>query len=269
MSDMPPSEESVVAAQQIPTIVQEVEVEEIPELEELPEGQDEFPREYVEKLRGENAKWRTRTRNIESSFDGYSPREQEKFLALASTLQNDPEAALEEFEAVTNRIRTQLGKESPVSEVNPDPVVEPDPTSAEPVVPVLTTDDIERLVGERLEADRQEQAKADDIQKTFAEAEDLDPSYKDYAAKAHLFAVAQQNKINLKEAHEIIVTGLEEVIDSAVEARLDDLAKGRVYPPRLPVGEAGNTQAKGPPKTLEEAKKAADARMDAAYRHLS
>ena len=52
----------------------------------LPEGEDTFPREYVEKLRAEAAKHRTRARDIESSFDGYSPAEKARFLELASQL---------------------------------------------------------------------------------------------------------------------------------------------------------------------------------------
>lgn len=259
----PPSSDAVAAAQQIPPPPPPAAEPEA-ELADLPEDQDTFPRSYVEKQRNENAKWRTRTRDIESHFDGYSPEERTRFLDMAAQLTTDPEAALVEYEGVTNRLRKQLGKDTPV----PEEAAPPAPAAEVPAPPAAAEDvatQVDRLVSERLEVERAAQAKDDGVQATLREAEALDDRYKDPAAKAHLFAVAQQNQSDLATAHEFITGGIQSQIDAAVEARLADLASGRAHPPRIPAGDPTAASSSGPPKTLAEARAAAEARMDAAY----
>ncbi len=264
MSDTPPSVDAVKAAQVVEPIPDPVlEGEEIAELEDLPEGKDEFPREYVETLRTENAKWRTRTRDIESHFEGYTEQERTRFLEMARTLQEDPEAALEDYEGVTDRLRKQLGKEVTVpEETETAPVVKKEETPT-----ALTEDDITRLVGERMEVERVERVKAEGIQATLDEAEALGDGeqYKNPAAKAQLFATAQHQQISLAEAHDLLTGDFSTAVDAAVEARLESIRTGKVYPPRLPAGDPSNVQDKGPPKTLEEAQKSSEARFAAAY----
>lgn len=233
--------------------------------DDLPEGEDTFPREYVEKLRAEAAKHRTRARDIESSFDGYSPAEKTRFLELASQLSTDPEGAYTEFAAVTDRLAKQLGKEKvQVSENPPAPNLAAVP-DLEPGA-ALSASDIEQIVADRIDAERAATAEQDQVAKTFAEAEALDPSYSDPAAKAHLFAVAQTNGTDLAGAHEIITGKLNDVIEAAIEDYRAGLRTGKTHAPRLPTGDpSAGTEAKGPPKTLAEARASMEERLRATY----
>ena len=262
MSDIDlPAAQAAAVAEASATPAQEAPAEESTLDSELPEDTDTFPREYVEKLRGEAAKHRTRARDVEQSFAGYSPEEKTRFLELAHQLSTDPEAAYEEFAAVTDRLAKQLGKEQDTvsDEVTPEPVAEATGPSS------LTQADIENIVAARLEAERAETAEKRGVERTFAEAEALDPSYADPAAKAHLFAVAQTNNTDLAGAHEIIVGKLNDVIEAAVQDYRAGLQTGK-HAPRLPAGEPGSgTEAKGPPKTLEEASARARERFNAAF----
>lgn len=245
-----------------PTVTDEPVLDPTAEPEPLPD-QDTFERSYVEDLRGENAKWRTRTREIESHFEGYSPEERTRFLELAGQLHSNPEAALAEFEGVTARLRKQLGKETPVEPEN-TPTPEPEPTGDGPV----TQADIDRIVGERIEAERAQAAENDRIQATIAEADEL--GFTSPEQKAQLFAKAQSMNDGrgapLSEAAAALSGDFDSAVEAAVEARLAELASGRAHPPRLPTGDPANTQDQGPPKTLDEAKARAAARLDASYR---
>jgi hypothetical protein len=205
-----------------------------PEIDPLPEDQDTFDRAYVEKIRGEAAKHRTAKNEVLAHFEGYTEQERTRFLQLAQELHSSPETALDEFQAITNRLATQLGKEiTPMNTPAPEPTPEPAPTGDAP----LTAEDIERVVAERLAAEKQAAAEQDQVAATFAEAEALDPAYKDPAAKAHLFAVAQHNGTDLAGAHEIIAGQLQETIDAAVAAQLEGLRTGTAHPPRTPLGD--------------------------------
>jgi len=226
----------------------------VPELEEIPEG-DTFDRAYVEKLRNEAAKHRTRARSFEDAFSGYSESERDRFLDLAGKLNSDPESALDEFRDVTIRLAEKVGKEPFVMSEEVVPEVAADPAPAV---------DIDALIEAKF-AERQAAAdKQSDVERTFAEAEALDPGYKDPAAKAHLFAVAQHNSTDLAGAHEILQNQLQSAIDAAIESHMEGLRSGTVHPPRLPSGEAAVADS-GPPKTLEEARRRATERMNAAF----
>lgn len=202
-------------------------------IEELPDG-DTFDRAYVEKLRAEAAKHRTQKQEVMSHFEGYTDAERTRFLQLASELQSSPETALEEFQAVTQRLAQQLGKEIPnmTAQETPQPAPAPEPAAAS-----LNADDVTRLVEERLTAERQASAQQDEVAATFAEAEALSDSYKDPAAKAHLFAIAQHNNTDLAGAHEILATQLQETIDTAIETHMDGLRTGKTHPPRVQGGD--------------------------------
>ena len=240
-----------------------------PEIEEIPEG-DTFDRAYVEKLRGEAAKHRTRARSFEEAFAGYTDAEQARFLDLAKNLNHNPEAALEEFRSVTNRLAGQLGKEPIMSEdptnTNPAQAAEVAAPSeaASPAVSALTAADIDALVESKLAAAQQQQQQQSEVERTFAEAEALDPAYKDPAAKAHLFAVAQQNGTDLAGAHNILTDQLQTVIDKAVSEHMEGLRSGRVHPPRTPAGSDTTSESSGSPSTLAEAKARATERFRAA-----
>jgi len=260
----PPSKESVAAAQQVPATPPPAPEPE-PELEPIPEG-DSFDRTYVEKLRGENAKWRTRARDIEAPFESYQPEERARFLKLVEEINSDPEAALVSFEGISDRLRKQLGKAAPVPDEVTPPVV-PDPEVAPPVgepAAALTAADVTKIVADTLATERQAQSAQDEVAATLAEAESIDDRYKDPVAKAQLFAAAQTNNTDLAGAHVILTGSFDEQVEAAVQQRLADLASGKIYPPNVGTGEAGAKEPKGPPKTIAEASAAADARLAAA-----
>jgi hypothetical protein len=267
-SATPPSPEAVSAAAEAAAVPKAPEPPAPdPEIEEIPEG-DTFDRAYVERLRGEAAKHRTAKQDLMRHFDGYSDAERTRFLELAAKLQSSPEEALEEFRGVTNRLAAQLGKEPFMNEAptpDPIPVSEPEPVDASTA---LTASDVERLVTERLEAERAAAAQQDEIKSTFAEAEALDDSYKDPTVKSYLFAVAQHNGTDLAGAHEIIQAQRQAAEDEAVERYRQSLREGGTpgHPPRLPTGDpATATKNQGPPKTLEEARARAEERFRATY----
>jgi len=259
----PPTAETVAAAQQVP--VAPPPPPEPDEPEPLPDG-DTFDRPYVEGLREENAKWRTRTRDIESSFEGYTPEEKAQFLALAHNLTANPEEALEQFEGVTTRLRKKLGKDVPVTpEATPVPAVAPEPEPVLPPAPVgLTEEDVNRMVSERLQADEDAKSAQREIDATLAEAEAIDDRYKDPVAKAQLFAAAQANRTDLAGAHEILSGSFSDQLEAAVDQRLADLAAGKRFPPRIPVGDPTTTKEPERDLSLDEARRLADARIDAA-----
>ena len=256
MSDTPPPEAAARAAAEAAAAAPVPPAEAPSEIEELPTDTDTFDRAYVEKLRGEAAKWRTRTREFESNFSGYSETEQAEFLRLASML-NDPNQqtdALEQLRGVTDRLAASLGQEAPAMNDTPEPDAAP---------AALTAEDVSRLVEERFAAAQQEQKRQSEVESAFAEAEALAPGYTDPAAKAHLFAVAQNRNVSLEAAHEIIQGELQEAIDKAVAEHMDGLRTGK-HAPRLPSGDSTNVQDQGPPKTLEEARARAEERLRAA-----
>lgn len=261
----PPSEAAVQAAADAAAATEPPAPEPEPEIEDLPEGTDSFDRPYVEKLRGEAAKYRTRARTFEAAFTGYSDQERDRFLELAGMLSdpNRKEQALEEFRGVTERLAKQLGKELPtVTETAPEPEQAPEPAETGPSA--LTEADIDRLVEAKLAAAQQRQAQEAEVQATFAEAEALSSDYTDPAAKAYLFATARQHQTDLAGAHEIIQQQRQAAIDAAVEEFRSGLASGRQHPPRLPAGDPANAQDQGPPKTIEEASRRAKERLRAA-----
>jgi hypothetical protein len=237
---------------------------------DLPEG-DTFPREYVEKLRAESAKYRTRAREIESKFDGYTPEEKTRYLELVSQLRDDPEGAYDEFVGVTQRLAAQLGKEETMSEEVPvPPVVETEPAPPAPAPAGITEDDITRIVAERLAAEKAEVDQQSEVQRTFEKAEALDDAYKTKAGKAHLFAVAQEMNDGqggtLEEAHALIAGQLEDVIEAAITEYREGIRTGKKHPPRLPSGDpTTGGEPKGPPKDLAEAKARAEERFAAIY----
>jgi hypothetical protein len=269
-SGAPPSPEAVAAASKVtPNPDPPPAPEPEPEIEELPADQDQFPREYVQKLRDEAAKHRTRARDIESAFEGYSPEEKGRFLELAQQLISDPAAALEEFEAVTNNLREITGKAPTMPEPTtppagdpPAPAPAPEAAPAAPAAEALTMDDVEKLVADRLEAERTKATKDAEVEATLKQAESL--GFESPAQKAQLFAKAQEKQVSLEEAAGMLTGDFEAAVEAAVAKRMEGVRTGANHPPRTPAGDPANAADQGPPKTLEEARKRAEARMDAA-----
>ena len=234
-----------------------------PEEVDIDETAETFPREVVEKLRQENAKWRTRTREVESAFEGYSPAEKERFLELAHQLSTDPEGAYTEFAAVTDRLAKQLGKEQPVVSEEAAPAEEPAP-EPDSGPAALTAEDIEKMVADRIAAERAAAENEQRVNATLAEAEGLGDAYKTQAGKAFLLALAQEANTDLEGAHKVHEELLQQVRDEAIAEYRKGLRSGQ-HPPRLPAGDPTAPGTSGPPKTLAEARKAMEERLGATY----
>ena len=153
-------------------------------------------------------------------------------------------------------------------EVPAPPVAKTEPASPAPAG--VTEDDINRIVAERLAAEKAEVDQQSDVQRTFEQAEALDEAYKSKAGKAHLFAVATEMNDGqggtLEEAHAFITGQLEDVIEKAIDEYREGIRTGKKHPPRLPTGDpTTGGEPKGPPKNLSEAKARAEERFAAIY----
>lgn len=235
------------------------------DLPDLPEDQDTFSREYVEELRSENAKARTRGRDIEAAFAGYKPAEKARFLELSKLVIENPEKALEEFQGVTNKLATQLGKTvTPVA----DEVVIP-AAEAPAADGVLTAEQVTEMVTAQLEAEREVAARANQNQDIFQQAATLDPKYAEGSrALVDLLSVAQSNPEaggTLEGAHAIIEAETQAIKDAAIEEYREGIRTGKKHPPRLPNGDPQAQKSTGPPTTIEEASARARERLDATY----
>ena len=217
---------------------------------ELDEGADTFGRPYVEKLRSEAASKRTELRGFKDAFTGYTPEETTRFLELAADLNANPERALEGFQGVTDRLALQLGKEkSPMSEESVPVAVEAAAVEVAAAVPGLTSDDVTRMVNERMDAERATADAAASTRNVFAEAAQLN----DPAANG-----------NLVDAHGILMNQIAEIENAAVEAYRNGIRSGAKHPPVV-AGQAATALESEPPKTIEEASRRARERLNATY----
>lgn len=78
---------------------------------------DTFDRAYVEKLRRESAGYRDRAKRYNDVFEGYEEDAVEEWLALASTLKEDPKTAAARFQELAEAINAQYQEEQAAAEV--------------------------------------------------------------------------------------------------------------------------------------------------------
>ena len=236
---------------------------------ELGEGVDTFDRPYVEKLRSEAASKRTELRGYKDAFSGYTPEETARFLELAADLNANPEKALEGFQGVTDRLAAQLGKEkSPMSEEIVPVVVEAAAVEVAAAVPGLTSEDVTRMVNERMDAERAAADAAASTRNVFAEAAQLSDAYAEGSpALVQLLAVAQNDPAangSLADAHGILMAQIADIENAAVEAYRNGIRSGAKHPPVV-AGQAATALESEPPKTIEEASRRARERLNATY----
>tara|TARA_R110000824_G_scaffold179238_4_gene359419 strand:- start:106 stop:912 length:807 start_codon:yes stop_codon:yes gene_type:complete len=236
---------------------------------ELDEGVDTFDRPYVEKLRSEAASKRTELRGYKDAFTGFTPEETTRFLELAADLNANPEKALEGFQGVTDRLAAQLGKAKPPMPEEIVPVaVEAAAVEVAAAVPGLTSDDVTRMVNERMDAERATADAAAATRNVFAEAAQLSEAYVEGSpALVQLLAVAQNDPAangNLVDAHGILMNQIAEIENAAVEAYRNGIRSGAKHPPVV-AGQAATALESEPPKTIEEASRRARERLNATY----
>ena len=216
-------------------------------------GADSFPRDYVEKLRRENADYRTKYAPYRDTFADVDPNVQEYLLDLNRTLIQDPKAAVAELRDLLKSL---------------------DPDSAEAKAVEATLDEIPEdkpltIKEWRSIQDKEaEKAKSEsDVANIYNEAKSLDSSYDkdtdDFGDLASLLYIASHKTGgDLQKAHELRAERFNAVVDAEVGRRLEEIRSGaRKWAPVQTTGTSP-TEEPDTPKTFADARKRAQARME-------
>lgn len=210
---------------------------------DLPEGVDRFDRAYVEKIRGEAAKYRTAAKPFTDAFDGYEESDREAILDLAKELLSDPQAA---GKRMLEASRSIAGDDFD--------------TWINPVTPeFLTPETLEAQLAQREESARQK-AEVEGIQR---EAKEL--GYEEGTADhAKLFFyAANETQGDMKAAHAKMEAEKQGIIDAYVASVKE---KGGRFP-ATPTGVTGvpsnAATNEGQPRTWAEASERARQRLEA------
>lgn len=190
-----------------------------------------FDRSYVEELRKESAKYRTKAKPYEEAFAEYDDESREVLLSLARELISDPEAGARRMVEISKNIL-----DDKFEDVLKDPSPRP-----------LTAQDVDRMFSERESKAQQEAA----VRAVEQEAADL--GYADGTAdRALLFSIANTETLgDLKAAHEKIQARNQTIIDAYLEEKR---AAGEAFPTPTSAGVGAGADG-GPPKDFAEAKK--------------
>lgn len=190
-----------------------------------------FDRSYVEELRKESAKYRTKAKPYEEAFAEYDDESREVLLSLARELISDPEAGARRMVEISKNIL-----DDKFEDVLKDPSPRP-----------LTAQDVDRMFSERESKAQQEAA----VRAVEQEADAL--GYADGTAdRALLFSIANTETLgDLKAAHEKIQARNQAVIDAYLEEKR---AAGEAFPTPTSAGVGAGADG-GPPKDFAEAKK--------------
>ncbi len=191
----------------------------------------DFPREYVEKLRREAASRRASVKPYEEAFDGYDDASRDAVLGLAHDLIHAPESAAARMIEISREL---LGDQFDAA-LTEDPTTKP-----------LTRADLDRIQSEREATQQQEQA----VQAVIKEAQDL--GYADGTPdQATLFYFANtETGGDLNKAHEKVQARNQAIIDKYLE---DKRASGDAYVTPTTAGSGGGNES-GAPKDLAEAR---------------
>lgn len=202
-----------------------------------------FSREYVEELRQEAAKYRTRAKPYEEAFSNLSETERSGLLNLAQDLERNPDAALETLSRVQQNLQERTGRVAAETHATGEQEA------------LLTPEQVQARIDQAFKQRDQEAQRQQRVQGVFAEAEALSPAYKEgSAALVQLLHVAQTNPEaggTLAGAHYVLMGELAALQDQAVEEYRTSFSE----PQRRPVQGGTPTTGKPvePPKTLEEA----------------
>lgn len=181
----------------------------------------QFPREYVEKLRKEAGDRRTAVKPFEEAFDGYDQEEVDVLLGLVRTLSSDPKTAAAQMAAIVENINEAYKEEADAN--------------GDQAPPPVTAKDVEKML-----ADRDQQAKLDavtaEIESTAKEL-GYEQGTEDYIQL--LWLANNKTDFDLREAHKLIEGKRQAVIDKYLEDKQAE-ADGslRRGPDGSPAGDA-------------------------------
>jgi hypothetical protein len=217
-----------------------------------------FPREYVEKLRRENAEVRTKFAPFRDAFEGVEDDLKDYVLNdIVRPLLNDPQTALDELYGIVERIHAAGGTEPKwlTKEIAKA-------EAADPNAP-LTLAQLEAREKAKADADKQ----AEGLRQIWAETTELGypsaPADDPYGDLASLFAISTNHtKGDLKKAHAIREARLESIVKERVDAKLEEIRTGALKWPAVSTTGTSPAEEKQEPKTFAEARQRAKARMD-------
>jgi len=233
-----------------------VETPEPPAAPGAAEAEETFPRDYVEKLREENASWRTKLRTYEDAFEGYADPERERYLELARKIA-DPDqqlTAAEEFEAIAHRIK-EARSDSTAPPTRPSGEEDPDQKP-------LTVAQWKKMQAEQDEQ-TQLQAAVTSIEREATElgvppTVEVNGEVKDNPRYVLLLHAAQAPEVagDLTKAAEALKFFEQDVINRHT-SEVQGMSEKYPTPPGQAPGGAPADQQGGPPKTYKEARKGA------------
>lgn len=222
-----------------------------------------FPREYVEKLRRENAEVRTKYAPFRDTFSDVEEDLRDYVLNdIVRPLLTDPASALDELYGIVERIHNsnqtvpkwlekQIEKaEEAVDEDKPLTVAE------------------WKAIQAKEEAAKAEETKRTEGLKAIMDATTAlgypsTPADDPYGDLASLFAISTNHtKGDLQKAHELRVNRFNEAVEAAVTAKLEEIKTGAIKWPAVSSTGTSPAEEKQEPKTFSEARKRANSRLD-------
>jgi hypothetical protein len=205
-----------------------------------------FDRKYVEKLREENAKYRTERNQLRdehgrfvTAFDGLDPELRDTFLQLPQAYRNDPVATArwmrEQAEAILN------------GETDEPPAEKP-----------LTRAEYDKL--------RQEERIAQDAQSILAQVTDLGYKPDSYEGRAFLAFALEQHGGDIAAAHTAVEAEKAATRKQAVDEYLNDKKVDARNTPSPVTGGSGTLGDKAPAiNNINDAAKALKGNLDALF----
>lgn len=215
-----------------------------------------FDRAYVERLRSENASYRTRAKEAadklaeyDDVFGNIDPEDRKVWLGMAKTMYADPAAGAKWLADVAAHVQSGLTQEQAEAAAGAEPTA--GGTEEKP----LTAADFERMYQERKAAEAQES----EIAAITREAKEL--GYEDGTVDYDLLLgiAFKQTNGDLKAAHQVILDARQAVIDQYVADKAKDGGAAQAPAGGLPVASGGKREI----KSIADADAAAKARFAA------
>jgi hypothetical protein len=207
-------------------------------------------------LRDEAAAGRTKLKQYDEAFQGYSEVEIDQFLNVARALTQDPVAAADWFEDVAKNIKQGMTEQQAQQAATETAAAAG--VGAEPAEKPLTQQDFERLLDEREATRATQKAQEDALQGVYAEMKTLgyDPDTGDGMRVMYL-AVNSTNG-DLAEADKLVKAEKQAIIDAYLEEKRKDARAAGVTPRGASIA-SGEREI----KSLEDAHMAAKMRLSA------
>lgn len=216
---------------------------------------EEGTKAELKRAREEAAKYRTQLRKFEAAFEGYDEADIDKALAMYRAIEADPKQAHKSFKEVVANIEQYLRENDEWEEGDPIPA---EVKGEKP----LTAKQVEKMMADRERKQAEEKA----IQTILKDAEALGYKEGTWKHQTLLFIAAKDPaaKSDVKLAHAIFESELEEYGKGAVQKYIDSLGKGGKPP--VTSGSPGGPAASGAgaPAASPDPKKSALARLTAA-----